>query len=233
MTTPARPGKSRLSPARLVAASVLLLLLQTLLIACGSASQPQEEAMPAGSAKQVEPTAASAPAPVVSGPAVESAAPASQPAQTDAQVETIVETAAKADNTQPQAEEPAAEPKMESIESIDPTAAPAAPETTEIVAAAETVPATPMESKEPTSAQETVAPTGAPTGDPDPAPAVGQVEPTVTGAPAVQEPLPEIGNRVGSRIPDFTLELADGATVTSASLVGQGRPTFLFFFATT
>jgi hypothetical protein len=231
MTTPARPGKSRLSLVLLVGASVLLLLL----IACGSASQPAEEAAPAGSAQQVEPTAASAPAPVVSGPAVESA-PASQPAQTNSQVETIVETgvdAAKADNTQPQAEEPAAEPKMESIESIDPTAAPAAPETTEIVAAAETVPATPMESKEPTSAQETVAPTGAPTGDPDPAPAVGQVEPTVTGAPAVQEPLPEIGNRVGSRIPDFTLELADGATVTSASLVGQGRPTFLFFFATT
>ncbi len=231
MTTPARPGKSRLSLVLLVGASVLLLLL----IACGSASQPAEEAAPAGSAQQVEPTAASAPAPVVSGPAVESA-PASQPAQTNSQVETIVETgvdAAKADNTQPQAEEPAAEPKMESIESIDPTAAPAAPETTEIVAAAEMVPATPMESKEPTSAQETVAPTGAPTGDPDPAPAVGQVEPTVTGAPAVQEPLPEIGNRVGSRIPDFTLELADGATVTSASLVGQGRPTFLFFFATT
>ena len=232
MTTPARTGKSRLSLARLVAASVLLLLLQTLLIACGSASQPQEEAMPAGSAKPAEPTAPSAPAPVVSGPAVESA-PASQPAQTDAQVETIVETAAKADNTQPQAEGPAAEPKMESIESIDPTPAPAAPETTEIVAAAETVPATPMESKEPTSAQETVAPTSAPTGDPAPAPAVGQVEPTATGAPVVQEPLPEIGNRVGSRIPDFTLELADGATVTSASLVGQGRPTFLFFFATT
>ena len=228
MTTPARPGKSRLSLVLLVGASVLLLLL----IACGSASQPAEEAAPAGSAQQVEPTAPAAPAPVVSGPAVESA-PASQPTQTDAQVETIVETAAKADNTQPQAEEPAAEPKMESIESIDPTAAPAAPETTEIVAAAELVPATPMESKEPTSAQETVAPTGAPTGDPDPAPAVGQVEPTVTGAPAVQEPLPEIGNRVGSRIPDFTLELADGATVTSASLVGQGRPTFLFFFATT
>ena len=227
MTTPARPGKSRLSLVLLVGASVLLLLL----IACGSASQPAEEAAPAGSAQQVEPTAPAAPAPVVSGPAVESA-PASQPAQTNSQVETGVD-AAKADNTQPQAEEPAAEPKMESIESIDPTAAPAAPETTEIVAAAELVPATPMESKEPTSAQETVAPTGAPTGDPDPAPAVGQVEPTVTGAPAVQEPLPEIGNRVGSRIPDFTLELADGATVTSASLVGQGRPTFLFFFATT
>ncbi len=42
----------------------------------------------------------------------------------------------------------------------------------------------------------------------------------------------DVGNRVGHRVPDFTLELADGSAVTSASLVASGRPTFLFFWAT-
>ncbi len=41
-----------------------------------------------------------------------------------------------------------------------------------------------------------------------------------------------IGNQVGSQIPDFTLELADGTTLTSAGLVEEGRPTYLFFWAT-
>lgn len=42
----------------------------------------------------------------------------------------------------------------------------------------------------------------------------------------------DIGNQVGYRIPDFTLELADGSTVTSSGLVEEGRPTYLFFWAT-
>ena len=42
----------------------------------------------------------------------------------------------------------------------------------------------------------------------------------------------ETGNQVGYQIPDVTMELADGTTVTSASLVEQGRPTYLFFWAT-
>ena len=207
MTTPGRTRKSRLSLALLVGASVLLLLL----IACGSASQPAEVAAPAGSAQQVEPIAPAAPAPVGSKPAVASA-PASQPAQTSARFETRVETG------------------------VD-----AAPETTakaDNMTSQATITAPSLELKEPASAQEMVAPTVAP----EPTPAVAQVEPTATpvppeptatSAPVAQEPLPDLGNRVGNRIPDFTLELVDGATVTSASLVEQGRPTFLFFFATT
>ena len=39
-----------------------------------------------------------------------------------------------------------------------------------------------------------------------------------------------VGNRVGSRIPSFTLGLLDGSTVSSDELLNQGRPTFLFFF---
>ena len=44
---------------------------------------------------------------------------------------------------------------------------------------------------------------------------------------------PEPGHRVGNRIPAFTLELADGRTVAAADLIADGRPTFLFFWATT
>ena len=43
----------------------------------------------------------------------------------------------------------------------------------------------------------------------------------------------QVGHDVGYRVPDFTLELADGSIVTSAKLIEQSRPTFLFFFATT
>ena len=45
------------------------------------------------------------------------------------------------------------------------------------------------------------------------------------------EPL-DTGGQVGNRIPDFALELADGSTVTSEGLVLEGRPTYLFFWAT-
>ena len=41
------------------------------------------------------------------------------------------------------------------------------------------------------------------------------------------------GHQVGYRIPDFTLELADGRAVAAADLVARGQPTFLFFWATT
>lgn len=43
----------------------------------------------------------------------------------------------------------------------------------------------------------------------------------------------EPGHQIGYRVPDFALELADGGAVTAADLVAQGKPTFLFFWATT
>ena len=67
-------------------------------------------------------------------------------------------------------------------------------------------------------------------------------KPAAAGTEAVAIPLtaadfpeagPEPGHQVGYRIPDFALELADGRAVTSAELVEQGQPTFLFFWATT
>ncbi len=52
---------------------------------------------------------------------------------------------------------------------------------------------------------------------------------TAESFPAV----PATGNLEGNRIPEFAMTLADGSAVTSATLVEEGRPTFLFFWATT
>jgi len=41
-----------------------------------------------------------------------------------------------------------------------------------------------------------------------------------------------IGNNVGERIPDFSITLIDGSTVTSSDLLAERQPTFLFFFET-
>ena len=45
-------------------------------------------------------------------------------------------------------------------------------------------------------------------------------------------PVAKVGNSVGDHIPDFELRLADGLTVSSAALLAERRPAFLFFFAT-
>ena len=45
-------------------------------------------------------------------------------------------------------------------------------------------------------------------------------------------PAADVGNKVGYQVPDFTLTLADGTTVTSAELINSEQPTFLFFWAT-
>lgn len=71
---------------------------------------------------------------------------------------------------------------------------------------------------------------------PDAEPAVsgtaagGGVQLTNSDFPAA---MAEPGAEVGDRIPDFTLELADGSRVTAAELMARGQPTFLFFWATT
>ena len=65
-------------------------------------------------------------------------------------------------------------------------------------------------------------------GDTGPVPAAATL--TAADFPAA---IPAPGHQVGNRIPDFTLELADGRAVTAADLIAAGRPTFLFFWATT
>ena len=42
----------------------------------------------------------------------------------------------------------------------------------------------------------------------------------------------KVGTEVGNRVPDFTMHLGDGTTVSSASLVSADKPVFLYFFAT-
>ena len=42
----------------------------------------------------------------------------------------------------------------------------------------------------------------------------------------------KVGSSVGEHIPDFELRLSGGSGVSSAALLGDRQPTFLFFFAT-
>jgi thiol-disulfide isomerase/thioredoxin len=63
-----------------------------------------------------------------------------------------------------------------------------------------------------------------------PAPPTGMPEAQSGEAPGGLTPA--TGARVGERAPEFAINLADGSTVTSAELMAQGRPTFLYFFAT-
>ena len=64
--------------------------------------------------------------------------------------------------------------------------------------------------------------------------AIAPGEPTATPAntPPASANDVEVGSRAGNRVPQFTMVLADGAIVTSDQLVADGRPVFLFFWAT-
>ena len=42
----------------------------------------------------------------------------------------------------------------------------------------------------------------------------------------------EIGYKIGMHAPEFGMSLLDGTTVTSASLVDEGKPVFIYFHAT-
>ena len=44
---------------------------------------------------------------------------------------------------------------------------------------------------------------------------------------------PVEGHELGQQSPEFTLRLADDTTLTLTQLMDSGRPTFLFFWATT
>ncbi len=55
----------------------------------------------------------------------------------------------------------------------------------------------------------------------------------VAGEVAVPVKAPvKVGSSVGEHIPDFELRLSGGARLSSAALLGDRQPVFLFFFAT-
>ena len=61
--------------------------------------------------------------------------------------------------------------------------------------------------------------------------------PSAPQAAAVVESQPEaemveVGYQVGMRAPEFGMSLLDGSRVTSAGLVEEGTPVFLYFHAT-
>ena len=58
-------------------------------------------------------------------------------------------------------------------------------------------------------------------------PAAAAVKPEVPS-----QELPPIGSQVGNTVPEFTLNLLDGGSITSAELMNQDQPSFLFFHAT-
>ena len=47
-----------------------------------------------------------------------------------------------------------------------------------------------------------------------------------------QEEVVEVGYKKGMHVPEFGLSLLDGTRVTSAKLVEEGKPIFVFFHAT-
>lgn len=65
-----------------------------------------------------------------------------------------------------------------------------------------------------------------------PTPTATAVPPTPTAIPT-PAPAVAVGSSVGERVPEFTLSLADGSTVSATSLIQAERPTFLFFFSST
>lgn len=47
-----------------------------------------------------------------------------------------------------------------------------------------------------------------------------------------QEEVVEVGYKKGMHIPEFGMSLLDGTRVTSAKLIEEGKPTFIYFHAT-
>ncbi|MBM3934336.1 MAG: TlpA family protein disulfide reductase [SAR202 cluster bacterium] len=56
--------------------------------------------------------------------------------------------------------------------------------------------------------------------------------PTIAPVAASGQPAAAVGNRVGNRAPEFAIQLADGSSVSSEQLLKDGKPVFLFFWAT-
>ena len=204
----------RLRPMTFGAAAILL----GLAVACGSAGQPQETVLPGNDSQQVQQPQLPTRSQAAAGPATGSAA--------TSETSAIAGAASQAG----QSHESAATGEI----ITGATEARPAPTAVAVDSPPEPVAAATIGV---TSTQEPIAPPTAARGpEPTAAPAPTSTDapvPTDTPVPVVAEPLPEVGNKVGNRIPDITLELFGGDTVSTTGLVEQGKPTFLFFTATT
>ena len=245
--SPGRPPRLR-QPFKGVALGASALLL-ALALACGAAEQPVEQAPQAGQASQsapaqpaAQPQAASENAPAQQGSQemTQDMAKADQPATGESGSQQADPTASREMAVEHPSTEPMAEAKMDQATE---------PQSELMVKAIDSQPASepstgptePMASHQDSMGdknEEMAAPAAetAPQPAAEPQPAAKPepaTEPQATEAPAVVEPMAEVGNQVGNRIPDFTLDLVGGATVSTVSLVEEGKPTFLFFTSTT
>ena len=230
-------------PFKLAALGTLALLL-ALALACGAAQQPQQGEQSTGQTSQVQPGQPAAPAQAGVASSTEnqtgsmaqtgagidktdkSMAPESGAQEHSAPMaaqETAIERPASAEVMPAKTEETQPE-QMANV--VEPAAQPEIP--VAVPAVTQQEPAQPSNPGESAPSQVTE-PTSPPAAAPEPTPVPAQ-QPTAIPVP---EPLPPIGNQVGNRIPDFTLDLVGGATASSVSLVEAGKPTFLFFTSTT
>ncbi len=105
-------------------------------------------------------------------------------------------------------------------------------------------PLTPVQSQTPPPdtnavAAETLVPGSTDTSTTDASTTMTSEDPTETTAPAavparvaVVVDQPAVGTDVGKTLPQFEFTLIDGTKKSTAQLSSQGRPVFLFFFAT-
>ena len=242
ITSPRRPSQHR-QLQRLVMLGISALLL-ALALACGAAEQPREPVPPPLQAGQSG-TAQSVPQPQETaigratgrqpGEGVASTTNAMKPdsgapAATKLGREMGAVEPATAGVAAEQAAEVLPEPVLKAIDPQVPAAAeaiePAVPLQEPVVGAIPT-----------DSAQaQVIEPASQQAADPQSRQAPAQqpvAPPALQTAAESPEPLPEVGNQLGNRVPDVGLELVDGSMVSTSHLVEQGKPTFLFFTSTT
>ena len=61
---------------------------------------------------------------------------------------------------------------------------------------------------------------------------VQETPPDTSGANGSEAEVVEVGYQVGLRAPEFEMSLLDGSTVTTSSIVDEGKPVLLYFHAT-
>lgn len=111
-----------------------------------------------------------------------------------------------------------------------PPAATVTPAPTAAPPTATAVPPAPTATTPPPPTATAVPPVPTATAIPTALPTATAVPPTPTAIPT-PAPAVAVGSSVGERVPEFTLSLANGSTVSATSLIQSERPTFLFFFA--